>query len=202
MPAPQPPEAETVISNSSRKNLARVCKKFYLNILLRNRSELLVTIDEELFSLQVTNWVRRAYYTTNAEKKFKKFGAFQTVRHFADQIAFEAGSDYIQRNLHFLKGKYTSMTCNIVKEKYYEENIIFKFRYFGSEGFYRNLQSITSTGISLLYARLWKFVDERNIRLHPLPEQEGTGALENLFVAFQLYIAFISFPACTNTRLT
>ncbi|OXA44316.1 Clavesin-2 [Folsomia candida] len=52
-----PPEAETVISNSSRKNLARVCKQFYLNILLRNRSELLVTIDEELFSLQVTNWL-------------------------------------------------------------------------------------------------------------------------------------------------
>jgi len=27
-----------------------------------------VTIDEALFSLQVTNWVRRAYYATNAEK--------------------------------------------------------------------------------------------------------------------------------------
>ncbi|OXA48444.1 hypothetical protein Fcan01_16654 [Folsomia candida] len=110
---------------------------------------------------------------------------------FADSIAFDPMSDYIRNVLYFLKRHYTNVTCNVVKEIFYKRNIIWEFKYPGAEGLYRNLQWLSSNGLFQLYATLWRFVDEANIRKHPVVEQKGIGALENLFVAFQLYLIFI-----------
>lgn len=85
------------------------------------------------------------------------------------------------------------MTCNIVKEIFYKRNVIWYFKYFGSEGFYRNLQWLSSNGLFLLYAGLWTFKSEETARNHPANDPESTGALENLFVAFQLYLLFGGF---------
>lgn len=85
------------------------------------------------------------------------------------------------------------MTCNIVKETFYTSNVFWIFKYFGWEGLYHNLQFISSNGLFQLYEGLWKFVDESDARNQPAPLPESIGALENHFVAFQLYLLFGGF---------
>lgn len=112
---------------------------------------------------------------------------------FADAIAFDPTFDEIQHVLYFLKRQYTNVTCNIVKEIFYKQNIIWELKYFGAEALHINLQWLSANGLFELYTALWRFVDEANIRKHPVVEQKSIGALENLFVAFQLYLIFIPF---------
>ncbi|OXA49058.1 hypothetical protein Fcan01_16649 [Folsomia candida] len=121
------------------------------------------------------------------------YNKFSGAAVFADSIAFDPTSDDVQHVLYHLKSQYTNVTCNIVKEMFYQRNIIWEFKYYGAEALYRNLQSLSSNGFFKLYGTLWKFVTEANIRKHPASEQESIGALENLFVAFQLYLVFIPF---------
>lgn len=115
---------------------------------------------------------------------------YSAAAKFADHVAFQPTSDDVQRVLYFLKTQYSNVTCNIVKEIFYKRNIIWRFQYFGSEALYRNLQWLSSNGLFVLYASLWKFVDEKSARKYPAQEPMGIGALENLSIAFQLYLLF------------
>ncbi|OXA49741.1 hypothetical protein Fcan01_15600 [Folsomia candida] len=91
---------------------------------------------------------------------------FPAAAIFADRIAFQPTSHNVQTVLYALKNRYPNVTCNIF---------------------------ISSNGLFQLYEGLWKFVDESDARNQPAPLPESIGALENHFVAFQLYLLFGGF---------
>lgn len=96
----------------------------------------------------------------------------------------------MQRNLYFLKTNYVNVTCNMVNEIFHKTNVVWQFQYFGLQGLHRNLRWMSATGLLLLYDNLFKFVGDRNVRKLPFPKPKDTGALENLVIAFQLYLLF------------
>lgn len=122
------------------------------------------------------------------DPKHVHFTEFSAAAMYADRIAFQPTSVELQTVLYFLRKEYRNVTCNIVKEIFYQRNIIWQFKYFGSEGLYRCLQWISADGLFLVYSDRYKFVDEFSVRNHPVVTQDGIGALENLLIAFQLYL--------------
>ncbi|XP_035707768.1 uncharacterized protein LOC118435588 [Folsomia candida] len=112
---------------------------------------------------------------------------------FADEIAFEPNSGHVQNALHFLKLGYPNVTCNIVKEIFYKENVVWEFLYFGGDRLSATLKTLSSNGIFLLYEKLWIYVDldQRYARMHPVIEDLAIGAFRNLWVAFQLLLVLI-----------
>ncbi|OXA48754.1 hypothetical protein Fcan01_16241 [Folsomia candida] len=120
-----------------------------------------------------------------------KFYEISGAAIFADDIAFEPTSDHIQLVLYFLKSNYPNVTCNIVKEIFYKRNVVWEFRYFGGNQLLAVLQTLSSNGIFKLYENLWKFVDQRHAREHPIIKSTAIGTFQNLLVAFQLYLVCI-----------
>lgn len=109
---------------------------------------------------------------------------------FADKLAFQPNSDYLFRVLHHLKSTYRGVTCNTVAELLTERNVIWEMRYFGITTLYGVVQGLNANGVFVLYKNLWEFKDKQIVLRNEEEIDEDTGGMENVSVAFQLYLIF------------